>query len=135
RRPPRRSRRRRPRTDATPAASGPRAAWSTRSPPPAPPSWPAPRASGGLSSFPRALPGHRDRIEHLRDLLFGEDALLANQLHDAAASFHRLGCELGRTVVADHRIEGGHCADAVLDVMAADVLVGGDPVDAVHAQS
>ena len=48
--------------------------------------------------------------------------------------FMRLGGELGRRVVADHRVERGDDADAVVDVVAADVLVGRDAVDAVHAQ-
>ena len=53
------------------------------------------------------------------DLLFGEDLLLADQLHDAAAGLHRFGRKLRGALVADDGIERGDDADAVLDVVAA----------------
>src|SRR5262249_4110443 len=41
-----------------------------------------------------SLPRHRGRVEHLLDLLFGQDLLLADQLQDAPPGLHRLGGQL-----------------------------------------
>ena len=127
----RRSRRRRARTAATPAASAPRAAaiHQQRRARGAAVAVRAPRASGaaaGSSSPARPCPVIATGSSTSAICCFGEDLLLANQLEDAAAGLHRFGRELGRAVVADHRIERGDGADAVLDVVPADVGVGRD---------
>ena len=73
-------------------------------------------AISGLAFRYRPAPSSR-RDQDLVDLRIGQDVLLAHQLDDALARFHRLGRELGRPVVADHRIERRDRADAGLDVV------------------
>ena len=76
------------------------------------------RRAASASTPPAASAArHGDRVEHLGDLLLGQDASSRAQLEDAAAGLHRLGGELGGALVADHRIERGDGADAVVDVV------------------
>src|SRR5215471_20860838 len=46
-----------------------------------------------------------DRVEEVFDLVLGQDLLLADHLEDALAALVGLGGELGRLLVADHRVQ------------------------------
>src|SRR5215510_7691222 len=46
-----------------------------------------------------------DRVQEVLDLLLGERLLLADDLEDALAALVRLVRELGRLVVAEHRVQ------------------------------
>src|SRR5689334_10539182 len=80
------------------------------------------------------LARHGGRVEDLFELLFREDALLADKLDDPLAGLHGLRGELGGAMVADDRVQGRDRADAVLYVVPADLGVGRDSLDAVDAQ-
>src|SRR5262245_50990643 len=81
-----------------------------------------------------SLTRHGNGIEHAGNLLLRQELPLAHQLDDAPAGSHRLARQLGRTVVANDRIECRHGADAVLEIVTADVRVRGNAVDALHPQ-
>src|SRR4029077_20184677 len=74
------------------------------------------------------------RIENRGDLLLRQNPLLANQFEDPAAALCRLRRQLGGALVADDRVQRGDGTDTEIDVMAADVGIGGDALDTVHAQ-
>jgi hypothetical protein len=62
------------------------------------------------------------RIEELLDLLLRQCVLLAHDLEQALVLFQGLLRELGRLLVPEHRVERGHDADRVLDVIREDLL-------------
>ena len=76
------------------------------------------RGDGRHDGFtPRPLARHRRRSSTSAICSSVRTLLLADELEDAPAGLHRLGGELGRALVADHRVERRDRADAVVDVV------------------
>ena len=74
------------------------------------------------------------RVEQVLDLRLGQDLLLADDLEDPLAALVGLVGQLGRLLVAEHRIERGHDADRRLHVVREHLLVHRDAVDALGAE-
>src|SRR3954470_1544579 len=78
--------------------------------------------------------GERGGAQNLLDLRVREDVLLADQLENPVARFQRLCRQLGRLVVSDDGVERGHRSDARLEIVLADIRIGGDAFDTVLPQ-
>src|SRR4051812_28552944 len=83
-----------------------------------------------MGSGPLAGPGHRLRIQDLPDLRLGQDLFLPDEFEDPLSGLHRLGGQLGGTVVADHGVERRDDPDAPLEEVPAGVAVRPDALDA-----
>jgi len=78
---------------------------------------------------------HILRIENLVKLSLGEELLVKDELVNAAACYKRFLSHLGASSIADVRLECRYDADAMLSKLLAVLLVGGDTVDALDAES
>src|SRR5262245_54274639 len=67
-----------------------------------------------------------DRVEQIGDLLLVQDLLLADDLDDPLSALVGLRRQLGRLLVAEHGVEGGHDPDRGLHVVREHLLVEGD---------
>ena len=77
---------------------------------------------------------HVLRSEDSIKVFLREDAVLDDEIIDTATRFEGFLSDLRGVLVADDGVEGGDDTDAVADVVAALVFVGGDAVDAERAE-
>ena len=77
---------------------------------------------------------HILRSEDSIKVFLREDAVLDDEVIDTATRFEGFLSDLRGVLVADDGVEGGDDTDAVADVVAALVFVGGDAVDAERAE-
>ena len=77
---------------------------------------------------------HILRSEDSIKVFLREDAVLDDEIIDATTRFEGFLGDLRGVLIADDGVEGGDDTDAVADVVAALVFVGGDAVDAERAE-
>ena len=77
---------------------------------------------------------HVLRSEDGVKIFLREDAVLDDEVVDTTARFEGFLSDLRGVLIADDGVEGGDDADAVADVVAALVFVGGDTVNAEGAE-